>query len=133
VQRLRDRLGVADRVHFLGLLERGELPPVYADADVFALPSGYENFGMVAAEAAAAGAPLVITDRCGIAEHFADGGALVVPYDEPAIRAALSRLLEDAALRARLGEEARSVAAEWSWPRVVELQEEVYRHALADA
>ena len=52
---LRDRLGVADRVHFVGPLPRAELPAVYADADVFVLPSGYENFGMVAAEAAAAG------------------------------------------------------------------------------
>ena len=57
-------------------------PDVYADADVFVLPSRYENFGMVAAEAAAAGAPIVVTDRCGVAECFADRGALVVPYGE---------------------------------------------------
>ena len=63
-------------------LPQSEFAGVYADADVFVLPSEYENFGMVAAEAAAAGAPIVVTDRCGVAECFADRGALVVPYGE---------------------------------------------------
>jgi len=130
---LRDRLGVTDRVHFVGPVTREELPAVYADADVFVLPSAYENFGMVAAEAAAAGAAIVVTDRCGVAECFAGRGALVVPYDEGPLRDALARLLGDPELRQRLGEEAREVAEEWSWPRVVELQESVYRRAVCDA
>jgi glycosyltransferase involved in cell wall biosynthesis len=130
---LRDRLGVTDRVHFAGPLPREELPALYADADVFVLPSGYENFGMVAAEAAAAGAAIVLTDRCGVAECFAGRGALVVPYEEAKLRDALARLLGDPELRRRLGEEAQAVARDWSWPRVVALQEDVYRRALADA
>jgi glycosyltransferase involved in cell wall biosynthesis len=127
---LRDRLGVTDRVHFVGAVTRKELPGVYADADVFVLPSAYENFGMVAAEAAAAGAAIVVTDRCGVAECFAGRGAVVVPYEEARLRDALARLLDDRDLRRRLGEEAREVAGEWSWPRVVELQEDVYRRVL---
>ena len=130
---LRDRLGVTGRVHFVGPLTREELPAVYADADVFVLPSGYENFGMVAAEAAAVGAAIVLTDRSGVAECFQGGGALVVPYDEARLRDALARLLGDPELRRRLGDEAREVAAEWSWPRVLELQEDVYRRVLGDA
>jgi glycosyltransferase involved in cell wall biosynthesis len=128
---LRQQLGVADRVHFLGILLRSELLSLYAEADVFVLPSSYESFGMVAAEAAAAGAPIVVTNRCGVAELFADRGALVVPYDAAALQAALAKLLQDGDLRARLGDEARSVAAEWSWPRVIELQEAVYRRVLS--
>jgi len=130
---LRDRLGVTDRVHFVGPLPRADLPAVYADADVFVLPSGYENFGMVAAEAAAAGAAIVLTDRCGVAECFAGRGAVVVPYDEAKLRDALVRVLGDPELRHRLGDEAREIAEEWSWARVVELQEDVYRRALGDA
>jgi glycosyltransferase involved in cell wall biosynthesis len=130
---LCDRLGVGDRVHLVGPLARSVLPSIYADADVFVLPSSYENFGMVAAEAAAAGAPVVVTDRCGVAECFAGGGALVVPYAEAAIREALARVLGDADLKQRLREEARGVAEEWSWSRVVELQEDVYRLALEHA
>jgi len=130
---LRERLGLSDRVHLLGPLEPTDLPDVYADADIFALPSSHENFGMVAAEAAAAGTPVIVTNRCGIAERLASRGAIVVPYDENALRAAILRLLEDAELRRRLGEGARAVAAEWSWPYVVSLQEEIYRRALAGA
>ena len=97
------------------------------------LPSSYENFGMVAAEAAAAGAPIVLTDRCGVAECFDGRGALVVPYGEAELRDALARLLDDAELRRRLGDEAREVAAQWSWSRVLALQEDIYRRALGDA
>jgi glycosyltransferase involved in cell wall biosynthesis len=129
---LSDRLRINDRVHFLGPLPRSELPSTYADADVFVLPSSYESFGMVAAEAAAAGAPVVLTDRCGVAECFDGRGALVVPYGEAELRDALTRLLGDAELRHRLGEEAREVSAQWSWSRVLALQEDVYRRALGD-
>jgi glycosyltransferase involved in cell wall biosynthesis len=130
---LRDRLDVGDRVHLVGPLERSALPSVYADTDVFVLPSSYENFGMVAAEAAAAGAAVVVTDRCGVAECFAGGGALVVPYTEAALRQALAHVLGDPELRRRLGEEARDVAEAWSWSRVAQLQEDIYRGALEHA
>ena len=49
--------------------------------DVFVLASGGENFGLVAAEAAAAGTPVVVSDRTGVASPFEDGEALVVPFD----------------------------------------------------
>ncbi len=130
---LRAQLGVTDRVHFLGILPRAELFSLFAEADAFVLPSSYESFGMVAAEAAAAGAPIVVTDRCGVAELFADRGALVVPYEDAAVRSALARLLEDPALRARLGEEAKSVAREWSWPRILDIQEDLYSRVVGDA
>ncbi len=128
---LRDRLALDGRVHLVGELPAGDLPALYADADVFVLPSRHENFGMVAAEAAAAGTPIVVTDRCGVAQYLGDRGGIVVPYDAGALRDALSRLLADEALRRELGEGARAVASEWSWTRVVELQESIYRRALA--
>ena len=59
----------SDRVHMTG--GRGRARPrsrLYSDADVFALASEYESFGMVAAEAAAAGTAAIVTDRCGVAE-----------------------------------------------------------------
>ena len=130
---LRDRLGLTERVHLVGAFPRAELPSIYAGADVFVLPSSYESFGLVAAEAAAAGATIVVTDRCGVADLFADRGALVVPYREAGLRDALGRLLEDTELRRRLGDEARAVARAWSWERVVELQERFYVRALGHA
>src|SRR5207248_3740321 len=96
---------------------------IYCDADVFVLASAHENFGLVAAEAAAAGTPSVVSDRCGVAELLRDRAALVVPYDGDAIRNAIAELLGDAALRRRLGDGGRCVASENGWPRIVEQQE----------
>ena len=72
--------GDPGRVHALGATAE---PPLhlYAEADVLCLPSAGESFGMAAAEAAAAGTPVVVTDRCGIAGFFEEGEAIVVPYD----------------------------------------------------
>jgi glycosyltransferase involved in cell wall biosynthesis len=129
--RLRDRLGVSDRVHLLGSI--GPEPPLdlYGDADVFVLASRHENFGLVAAESAAAGTPSVVTDRCGIAELLGGRGALVVPYELEAVRGALDRLLGSAELRRTLAAGGREVAAEHSWPRIAELQERIYQRVVA--
>ena len=85
---------------------------------------------MAAAEAAAMGTASVITDRCGIAELLGNEAGIVVPYEQQAVCGALARLLGDRELRERVGAGARAVAAEWSWPRVVELQEHIYGEAL---
>ena len=129
--RLAQRLGALDRVHLVGPLPREGVDAAYGDADVVVLASRHESFGMVAAEAASAGSPVVVTDRCGVAELLADGGALVVPYALEPLRAALSRVLADGELRRALGEGGRAVARRWSWARVVALQEQVYRDALS--
>jgi glycosyltransferase involved in cell wall biosynthesis len=123
-------LGVADRVHLLGPVARDELPGVYVDADVVVLASAHESFGMSAAEAAALGVPVVVSDRCGIAELLRDGGGEVVGYDADELRGALQRVLADQPLREALGEGGRTVAAKWSWGHVVELQEQLYEKAL---
>jgi glycosyltransferase involved in cell wall biosynthesis len=117
----------AGRVHRLGPSERPL--ELYGEADVFVLPSAGESFGMVAAEAAAAGTPVIVTDRCGVAEPLADA-ALVVPYDGDAITAAIERLLADAELRACLGAAGRTTAASLSWDVMVARQEEIYREVL---
>jgi glycosyltransferase involved in cell wall biosynthesis len=120
----------AGRVH---LLEPSEEPPLelYAEADVLTLPSAGESFGMAAAEAAAAGTPVVLSDRCGVKDFFAEGEALVVPYDGQAVTDALRTVLGDAALRRTLTEGGRAAARRTSWDRVTELQEQIYFEAIA--
>lgn len=115
------------RIHALGAVDRPL--ELYADADVFVLPSSGESFGMVAAEAAAAGRPVVVSDRCGIAELL-DGSSLVVPYEREAVVRAVERLLREPELRARLGEAGRAAAARHSWATMVERQEALYRLAV---
>lgn len=123
-------LGVGDRVHLAGRFEHADVLEAYADADIVALASAHENFGMVAAEAAAAGKAILLTDRCGIAELLGPHGALVVPYASDAVRAGLDQLLAQPGLRDELGRGAAATARTWSWQSVGRLQEVVYRQIL---
>ena len=118
------------RVHALGATRE---PPFHLspEVDVVCLPSAGESFGMAAAEAAAAGTPVVLSDRCGIAGFFEPGEALVVPYDGAAVRDALRRVIDDATLRASLSAGGVAAARRMSWEHVTELQEEIYREAIA--
>jgi glycosyltransferase involved in cell wall biosynthesis len=119
------------RVHRLPPLSAAERPlALYAEADVFVLASEGESFGMVAAEAAAAGTPVVLTDRCGVADVLGGRGALVVPYEREAVVQAIARLLDDPGLRRRLGEGGRAVAAELAWAEIVRRQESIYRRVI---
>jgi glycosyltransferase involved in cell wall biosynthesis len=130
LERLRDRAELRDRVHLVPPFDERQPRELYAEADVFVLASRDESFGMVAAEAAAAGVASVVTDQCGVADLLRERAALVVPVDAAEIRSAIERLLGDDELRARLGEGGRSVAAETSWDAVVALQETYYRRAI---
>ena len=107
-------------------------PPfdLYRRADLFVLASGGENFGLVAAEAAAVGTPVVVSDRTGVAASFGDGEALVVPYDPHATVAAIDRVLHDDALHATLSEGALRAARRSTWDAVVDEQVAIYREAL---
>jgi glycosyltransferase involved in cell wall biosynthesis len=95
-RRLQGRAG--SRTRFVGRLDRDELVPFYALADLFVLPSRSEQWGMVLNEAAAAGLPLVATNAPGAAwELIEDGvnGFRVPAGDAGALRAAIRKLLED--------------------------------------
>jgi glycosyltransferase involved in cell wall biosynthesis len=111
------------------LLPATDEPPLelYAQADVFVLPSAGESFGMVAAEAAAAGTAVIVSDRCGIAKSFRDGEALVVPYERDAVVDAVRRVVSDDVLRAQLARGGVEAARRGSWDRVTDLQEQIYR------
>jgi glycosyltransferase involved in cell wall biosynthesis len=103
LRELAARLGVA--VRFKGFVAPGDLPAAYAAADLFALVSTYEPFGVTVREAAAAGLPVICTERAGAAGDVAVDGenALVVdPSDRAAVEGALGAVVRDDALRARL-------------------------------
>lgn len=106
---LRDRVPEA-----VGFVPHDELGPYYERAAVVAVPSLREGYGMVAAEAAAHGRPVVASAVGGLLDLVEDGvtGLLVPPGDVPALRAALERLLADPELRARMGAAARERARE---------------------
>jgi glycosyltransferase involved in cell wall biosynthesis len=121
---------LAGRVHVLPPTP-GTPFDLIRSADLLVLPSAGESFGMVAVEAASVGTPVLLTDRCGAAEMFATGEALVVPFDEDAIVQEIRRALTEPGLREQLSAGGRAAAGRLSWERVVELQEQLYRTAVA--
>ncbi len=115
-------------MHPLGVVD--DALELYGDASVFVLPSAGESFGLVAAEAASCGTPVVVTDRCGIVEFFRDGEAMVVPYDTDALRAAIERVLGDDELRAALSSGGRAAAARNSVDVMVDRQAQIFDAAI---
>jgi rhamnosyl/mannosyltransferase len=117
LQQRASRNGVEDRVTFIGSVQNSEMGPYYGAADVFVLPSvaRSEAFGIVQIEAMGAGLPVVNTALAsGVPGVSLDGvtGFTVEPMKAGALSDALTRLLDDDALRARFSSAARERAVE---------------------
>jgi glycosyltransferase involved in cell wall biosynthesis len=119
-------LGVASRVQFCGPLFEQAKWAAYRDADVFVLPSQNENFGNTAAEAAAAGTPVIVTEECGIAPLLAGVAGLVVPHDAAAISQAIERVLVEPGLHAQLAGGTREAASRLGWEEPAVAMEALY-------
>ena len=102
-------LGLESRVAILGALGERELARRYADADVFALPTEREGYGIVFAEALTRGLPIVAADIAPVRAIVGDAGMFVPPRRVRPLTAAL-RLMTDPWLRRRLAKTARARA-----------------------
>ena len=126
---LAERLGIAQRVTFLGWVPNAALPPYYRAAAVSVIPSLEEGFGIPAAEAMGCGVPVVATDAGGLPEVVEHGvTGLVVPRgDADALAGAIGSLLADPELRRRMGQAGRERALRhFDWDRTAEQLEELY-------
>jgi glycosyltransferase involved in cell wall biosynthesis len=104
-----NRLGLHGRVTLAGERAEADVAPFYARADVFALASYHEGYGMVLTEALAHGLPLVATSAGAIPDTVpADAGLLVPPGDPRALARALRQVMTEPELRARLQTGARA-------------------------
>ena len=110
------------RVEVLGAVSNEELENQYAIADVFVLPSLFEGYGMVYAEAMAHGLPIIATTAGAIPDTVPqEAGLLVTPGDIPALTAALKALIQDAPHRAGLASGALKVASQQpTWEHAVQ-------------
>ncbi len=125
-RRVRD-LGLRGRVLFTGELRGQEKLEAMAAADVCVVPSRFDIFSMTALEAMACGVPLIVTDRCGIAEMVRDV-AMVVGYDHELMADAMVRMLDDEDLRRKFGMAGRKRAQEtFDWPAIIGRMEDMYR------
>lgn len=119
-------LGLSERVVFAG--EVASVAPAFENADIFALASRYEGYGMVFAEALAHGLPIVACRAGAVADVVPDDAGILVPVDDVAAFAkALRSLLQDAELRQEKAEGARRAGAQLpSWDQT----SQILSHAL---
>jgi glycogen(starch) synthase len=129
------RLRIARAVRWLGFVPETDLPAVLGAADVAVVPSLYEPFGIVALEAAVAGAPLVVADTGGLRDLAAAGvaAASVPPGNAAALADAIGKLLVDpVAARRVAARAARIVRRDYTWPTVAVQTAAVYAQAAAE-
>lgn len=128
LEQLVRRKGLGGAVKFPGPLYAEQKWAAYLDADVYVLPSVFENFPRTVLEALGCDTPVVITDRCGIAPQIKDKAGLVVPYEEEALGQAIKQLVEDHELRERFIRGGRRLLEEeFSWEPLIEKLESLYK------
>jgi glycosyltransferase involved in cell wall biosynthesis/O-antigen/teichoic acid export membrane protein len=122
------RLGIADRVHFVGRVEAEDRFAWLAGKELVAMPSRYETFGMVAAESLAVGTPVVAFDiPCLRALVGDDVGRRVPAFDVTMFAEAMQALASDKVRRTHLGAAGPARVAELNWDELALLQGQVYR------
>jgi glycosyltransferase involved in cell wall biosynthesis len=124
-----------DRIHFTGWLTQDDMNGWYARADVLAVPSWYEPFGMVILEGMLYGLAIVATDVGGPRAILRDGetGTFCRPKDVPSLEDALLRVVSDETLRDRLGQNAaRDVRSSWLFDKVLLRMRHVYDELLRE-
>ena len=128
-------LAIGDRVSVVSGMEDSEIADLLASAEVACVPSLYEGFSLPAVEAMSCGTPLVATRAGAIPEVVGtdeEAAILVPPRDSGRLAQAIGRLLDDAALRARLGDGGRRRAEEnYSWAAVAAKTAAHYETVLA--
>jgi glycosyltransferase involved in cell wall biosynthesis len=125
--------GLAGAVHFLGMLRGREVQEAYAGASAFLLPSLQENFGLAAAEAMAAGCPVVVSPQVALAPLVsAHGAGRVTEASATAVADAVLGLLQNEPSRRAAGDRARALILQrFTWPAVAQELIRAYERVLA--
>ena len=125
--------GIADRLHFVGELDRQDVAEFLAAGDIFAFPSRFETFGLAAVEAAVAGLPVVASDLDVMREVLTDAAgqpaALFAPADDGEdFAAAIGALFADRDLQTRLAASGRSLAERYSVEAMCKAYDDLLRN-----
>ena len=130
LQLIRKELELESDIIFTGPLFGNEKISALVDADIFVLPSTNENFGNVIAESVAAGTPVIITNKCGIAPYIKDRVGLVVSPEQHELQQAIITLLSDTPLYKKFELACSYVAKEFSWDQPAASMEQLYKKVL---
>jgi glycosyltransferase involved in cell wall biosynthesis len=126
---------LADTVRVNPYMQHDELKRWYGAADVFAMPSRYDTFGVVAGEAMASGLPVITTSAVGAEPDLVqDGltGVVIPPEDLRALGHAISRLIKDVQLREQMGARARQSAARYATQDIAAELVQVAKNTVSD-
>ena len=132
LEELATALGIADLVRFVPPVARPVLADWYRAADLVAVPSHSESFGLVAIEAQACGTPVVAARVGGLPTAIGDAGVLVDGHATADWADATGRLLADPRRRASLGDRAIRHASQFGWGATTDRLLAVYRQAMHD-
>lgn len=116
---------------YLGFVDAGELPLIYAGARLFVFPSLYEGFGLPVLEAMASGVPVVCSNSSTLPEVAGNAAAMCAPQDVDALSRLIAAGLEDEIWRATARENGLLRAGSFSWQRCAEQTVAAYREALS--
>ncbi|MBV9771593.1 MAG: glycosyltransferase family 4 protein [Bryobacterales bacterium] len=132
-------LGIADRVHFWGKLDRPDVLAKVAECDVLVHPSLHDSGGWVCLEAMAAGRPVVCLDLGGPSVQVTTETGFRIPADDPEsavleIAAVLQRLAENPELRINMGASARGhIREHFTWECTLHKASNMYRRCVGEA
>jgi glycosyltransferase involved in cell wall biosynthesis len=139
LEEVRRRVAVAPwqaQVELAGYVDYDQVPQVYHHADVFVSPTYAEGFSNTILEAMASGLPCVAAEAVGVVDclRHDDNGLLLPPGDVPALAVALTRILDEEALRIRLAKTAlHEVRTTYAWPIIGRQIDGIYRQLLGTA
>jgi len=127
-------LNIANSVFMMGGLSKEKVAQLMAAADVFALPSEVESFGLALLEASAAGVPVVCSNSGGVPEVFQDGfnALLYPPGDGDAMAKAITCLIQDKELAKTISKNAIGTASRFTWEMAAERTIRVYEEVLQE-
>jgi glycosyltransferase involved in cell wall biosynthesis len=116
-----------DSVILTGALFEEDKLEALQDANIFVLPSVYETFPITVLEACACGLPIIVTDRCGIADVIDNRVGLVVPYDKDYLRDAILHMLSEDKLRQDFSKNGKLLVRDrFNWEKIAEQVERIY-------
>ncbi len=118
-----DKLGISDRIHFMGWLDKADLLEQYQKANIFVLPSRHEGMPNVVLEAMGCGLPVIATRIAGSEDLVLDGttGYLIKPDNPQELTEAIIKLIDHKEDIQRMGDASRSrVIESFSWDSVAD-------------